>query len=393
MSSVRQNRYVLLTGGKNNAGDFLIKHRAKTLLSRLRPDRELVDLNGWEPLGEESLETINASQALLLTGGPALQKAMRPRVYPLVSDLSRITVPIIMMGVGWKSAKGNWMDTHKYPMSNDTLELLQRIEADGFLSSVRDYHTLNVLRARGHQNVLMTGDPALYCLDSANGEFQELNENSKVSFSTGVTFVKSPSMEKLTKDSIVRLKQNYPNLTVVFHHSVNPATFSGAYQNKSIPLLEKQLELAEWLKGRDIPYIDISGSEAHLIEHYNQCGLHIGFRVHAHIFMTSVGKPSVLIAEDGRGKALRDVLGGLVFDGYHRYRSTNPHSQTKKRWFIRRRVPNAPYDPYTAAPHLVDDLMQNLSYEAVSGYPRLRTPLLMRQRHFELMQEFLSQLP
>ena len=44
------NRYVLLTGSRNNAGDFLIKHRAMALLRALRPDRELIDRNAWEPI-------------------------------------------------------------------------------------------------------------------------------------------------------------------------------------------------------------------------------------------------------------------------------------------------------------------------------------------------------
>lgn len=39
--------YVILTGSKNNAGDFLIKCRAKNekLFAALRPDRDIVDLD------------------------------------------------------------------------------------------------------------------------------------------------------------------------------------------------------------------------------------------------------------------------------------------------------------------------------------------------------------
>lgn len=39
--------YVILTGSKNNAGNFLIKHRAKKLFTALRNDRKLVDLDAW----------------------------------------------------------------------------------------------------------------------------------------------------------------------------------------------------------------------------------------------------------------------------------------------------------------------------------------------------------
>ena len=35
--------YVVLTGSKNNAGDYLIKYRAKELLKHIRPDRNIID--------------------------------------------------------------------------------------------------------------------------------------------------------------------------------------------------------------------------------------------------------------------------------------------------------------------------------------------------------------
>ena len=56
-------------------------------------------------------------------------------------NLEDIKVPIIMMGIGWKSQKGNWEDTYSYSLSEKTLSLLDRIENSGYQSSVRDYHT------------------------------------------------------------------------------------------------------------------------------------------------------------------------------------------------------------------------------------------------------------
>ncbi len=43
-----KEQYVVLTGSKNNAGDYLIKYRAKKLFKEFRPDREIVDYNAWE---------------------------------------------------------------------------------------------------------------------------------------------------------------------------------------------------------------------------------------------------------------------------------------------------------------------------------------------------------
>ena len=42
---------------------------------------------------------------------------------------------------------------------------------------------------------------------------------------------------------------------------------------------------------------------------YNDCDLHIGFRVHAHIYNLSMRNISILIEEDGRGAGVNEALG------------------------------------------------------------------------------------
>ena len=51
-----------------------------------------------------------------------------------------------------------------------------------------------------------------------------------------------------------------------------------------------------------------------MIDLYSNCDLHIGYRVHAHVFMTSIKKPSILIKEDGRGEGMSEVIEGKCFD-------------------------------------------------------------------------------
>ncbi|MGH8370059.1 MAG: polysaccharide pyruvyl transferase family protein, partial [Gammaproteobacteria bacterium] len=298
------DNYVLLTGGKSNAGDFLIKKRAIALLGALRPDRQLIDVNAWEPVDDTRLEIINRSKALILTGGPALQKNMYPGVYPLRENLDEIEVPILALGIGWKSLTGNWSDTRNYPLSRDTLRLLQRIDRSGYLSSVRDYHTLNVLFHHGFNNFQMTGCPALY---SPESEWSP-NLNSpikKVSFSLGVSFLSSKVMEQQMQSMLSMLGDKFGNsrVTTVFHHSTSQ-TFLKTH-NATRHHLKGHLKFIEWLEARSFPYVDISGSADRMIEHYSGTDMHVGYRVHAHILMSSISKPSILLAEDGRGKALK----------------------------------------------------------------------------------------
>ena len=45
-----KNQYVILTGSKNNAGDFLIKYRAKALFKNIRPETKIDQLRLWSKL-------------------------------------------------------------------------------------------------------------------------------------------------------------------------------------------------------------------------------------------------------------------------------------------------------------------------------------------------------
>ncbi len=379
------NHYVILTGSKNNAGDYLIKHRAKQLFKQTRPNREIIDYNAWEELTDEKLEVINQGKALILTGGPAVQENMYPKVYRLTSNLSRIKVPLLTMGVGWKSAIGDWSATFDYPMSSDTLRLFNKVKDAGYQSGVRDYHTLNALQSKGFDNFIMTGCPALYDAQHLALPIENEKKLDNISFSVGVTFAYSKRMEKSLKSVIEATQELFAgkNLTAVFHHSLDEKMYSNAYGTVN-PLFKAQMQLTKWLAQKGINHIDIAGGTNKLIAHYSQSDFHIGYRVHAHIFMSSISKPSVLIAEDGRGKALRNVLNGLIFDGYEKTYSFNTFVDKHLKKYTDLHVPNS---------HLAEDIVNNLRYEFERGRPRLNKTRVMIDNTFYQMKAFLEQLP
>ncbi|OZI16548.1 polysaccharide pyruvyl transferase family protein [Bordetella genomosp. 7] len=379
------NRYVLLTGSRNNAGDFLIKHRAMALLRALRPDRELIDRNAWEPIADDELDEINSAKAIILLGGPSFQSGMYPGIYALTSDLRRLQAPIIAMGVGWKSPLGEWQDTHRYPLSAQTRQLLDRVRDSGYLSSVRDYHTLNAAAAAGYDNFLMTGCPAYYSLPHLNTPVQFNATPRKVAFSTGVAMAVSPGMAAQTREIITSLAERYGNdvLEVAFHHSLSDHYVS-AYGRAS-PLFDAQQRMASWLESQRIRYQDISGSAEKLIAYYGDCDLHVGFRVHAHIFMSSVSRPSVLLSEDGRGKATRLVAGGVVLDAYLGHRRSVQDRVLRKLRLSRQ-------GSYIPAPGLAQDIVRVCDYELREGV-RFSSVRANIDRHYPVMQRFVAQLP
>lgn len=380
-----KDQYVILTGSKNNAGDYLIKFRAKQLFSVLRPDREVIDINGWEEMSLSNLNIINDSRALILMGGPALVEDMIPRVYGLSEALDKIKVPIIMMGTGWKSQKGNWQDTYSYKLNTETIKLIQRVSNSGYLSSVRDYHTLNALRFNDCENVLMTGCPAYYDKNYINTGF-ETKKINKVAFSLGVSFIESTSMLKLMKENILATKKMFlsKEFEVVFHHSLDREKFTNAYKSAS-KHIKKHNIFANWLEDQGIKYIDISGSAENLMNYYSNVDLHIGYRVHAHIFMNSIARKSILISEDGRAKGVKGAIAGIVLDGYFDF---------KNNFFSKVFYKLLPaYDKFLANKFLTKELIAEIEYEQKIDYLRMKGARKIIDSNYIIMKKFILQLP
>lgn len=377
--------YVILTGSKNNAGDFLIKYRAKEIFSKERPDRNIIDINGWEKFSKETLTIVNNAEALILMGGPALQKNMYPHVYPLTDDLNEIKTKIVLMGVGWKSLSGNWVDSINYEFSKSTKKLLNRIKNDGLINSVRDYHSLNALCFNGLERVLMTGCPATYVEDYFPS-LLSLDSIKKISFSLGVSFLNSNKMFNQMKNTIellfVYCKENDVELEVVFHHSTSN-NFLKTHGSFDKHLLEHR-KFISWLELKGINWVDISGSAERLIEYYSASDIHIGYRVHAHIFMNSISKPSILIAEDGRGKALRRVFGGVVIDGFSEV----------KQGFISKVIRKLGFDyGYMNTNYAPQEVINSIKYINKSSLVPMKLSRNMINENYEIMRDFLKQLP
>lgn len=377
--------YVLLTGSKNNAGDYLIKHRAKNLLRQWRPDREFVDMNGWEPITDEALEVINGSEALVLTGGPAVNVRMRPVVYALRENLNDIKVPITTYGVGWRAVDGRWSRTKGFGFNGESVELLQRVQASGLMASVRDFHTQNVLNDVGIERAVMTGCPALYSPEHLGAPLDPAEPIRGVTISLGVHFARSQTLEAQSKELVTATRELFPQaeVTVAFHHSTTQ-DFAAAY-GKNTPLYAAQLQFMAWLDARGVAHVDLSGSADNLLQHYGAADLHLGYRVHAHILMTGIRKPSLLLAEDGRGFALKDVLGGHILDAFEAY-------DESKLLKAARKLGLNP-DPYTAAPGLAHDAVRRVKNDEQAGWPQAKSAVNAIENHLPTMKRFVESLP
>ncbi len=379
-----KDQYVLLTGSKNNAGDYLIKYRAKQLFKELKPEVNLVDIDAWEELSENSLKIINESKALILLGGPAVQNKMYPRVYRLTPNLDDIKVPILAMGVGWYSKQGDWKNTHDYNLDAKSIELLTRINDAPYYSSVRDYHTKNVLNTLGLTNFRMTGCPALYDINYLGKEVKVPANIKKVGFSLGAAILSSKGMLKQMKELFLETKKLFPEAEVetVFHHSPSDKYLNAPGANKQFH--NAQLKFLNWLESNSFNWVDISGSAENLMNYYNTVDLHVGYRVHAHIYMSSMSKPTVLVSEDGRGKALEKVIGGVILESVDKVNSSLLLKALRKLDII--------IDDTAPLWDLKNDFRNIVGYELNNGV-KIKQTRIEIDRHFSIMKEFIAQLP
>lgn len=375
--------YVLLTGGKKNIGDYLIGDRTKKLLGHERPDREIVEMYPWGPLGDK-IDRINESKAVIIHGGPGYQRNMYPGIYPLVENLSDIKVPIIPMALGWKGIPGDDLTLRDYRFNDTSLELLRKIHAACEYSSCRDYLTQRVLLRHGFTNVLMTGCSVWYDVASIGKEFVPPRQVRKIAFTP-------PQLETYREqfiDILKELRTSLPDTELVacFHRGVNVDEEPYRKDNENIKTIMKSC------KDIGVSIEDVSYDLSRL-SIYDDCDVHIGYRLHGHLLFLSKRKPSILINEDGRGRGAQEALGLQSINGFER----NPLDRVAE--YRLRRIPklvgalNRVVPKTVANRHTVGNVTAYLREEMDNGFERVGGVFDVIDKHYTVMQKFLKSLP
>ncbi len=293
---------VTLTGAFKNAGDYLIGHRARALLAA-HVNAKVIDVNRKE-ITDAHYEVFNSARAVLLTGGPAYQDKIYPNVYNL--DLSRISVPVIPFGLGWKGKLGQ--EPKDFEFAPAAKDFVQAVHADQTrFSSARDHLTVQMLAANGVSNVAMTGCPAWYDESKLAQDYQ-FNSNVKRLVL---------SMPAVPQDQVAAIMAK---LAKDFPKAQKFLSFQAGYKSTHS---KKRAEFSRWnraqiLRGllhgfRPISFeADFDGFESFM----NTVDLHVGYRVHSHIFSISQRKTSLLIGEDSRGIGQVAAMGGVALSAH-----------------------------------------------------------------------------
>lgn len=309
----------LLSGAVKNAGDFLIQKRSIELLKKHFPNCNIKIYNRLNSI-DPYINEINNSDCIVLAGGPLVMADTYPNRIPLTNNLDDIKAPIITIGIGWYG-KNDLPKTiyENYILDDSTIKLFKKIESFAPISC-RDWHTVRILKNNGLTNAIMTGCPALFDLNEINkiglrnDNFSEINN----------ICVSDPGYGMNTQkcyDLLVYLRNKYPKaeIKLVFHRGIEADDFTSEIRaQKNHNLMSKASNLG--VKNLDIAY------SAEGFKVYDECDIHIGFRVHAHIYNLSQRNLSILIEEDGRGIGIDYALNLHGIKPYH-YIYDSEHSE------------------------------------------------------------------
>lgn len=286
---------VTLTGALKNVGDYLIAERARALLARF-VDAQQLDLPRQQPLTPH-LGRLNSARAVLLCGGPAYAADLWPGIFPLTPTLDDIHPPLVGFGLGWSGKP--FKRPQDFRFSERSHALLRRLHADGRASSVRDDITLGILQRAGYPGAVMTGCPVWYDLESLGRPYRHAAEVRRLVFTT-------PASVRLSGPTLAVMRllaRRYPRAERIcaFHRGILPDRRTSWHQAAGY-LAWAAAATALGYRVRDVSY------DTARIAFYADCDLHVGFRVHAHLFFLSKRLASYLINEDGRGAGMAASL-------------------------------------------------------------------------------------
>ena len=178
-------------------------------------------------------------------------------------------------------------------LDEGSLRFLREVQARGGRLGARDALTQRMLEHLGVDDVTMTGDPAWYDLDWLE-RHRYVNPDVTIAFTPPA----NPLFHRQGEQILRTLVAEYgPRTVAVVFHRHRQKTFTRISDELGVESLE------------------ISGA-AEGFERFDHVALHVGYRVHAHLYCLSHETPSYLVAEDSRGLGMLETLGALGADGF-----------------------------------------------------------------------------
>ena len=295
-------KILLLSRPIKNAGDFLFTKKAREAFQVLRPDAEIIQ----EHISKDfSINFLNGFSGVVVAGGPIYDdRFLRVESFPLLKYLNVLEPKLYFMSNGWYGETDDISTVFEYDVDQEVKNNLMLIHKKGGVFTCRDFLSETILRNIGLSRVKTIGCTAWYDYDFID-ELKVLNNRQgikKIVISDqGVT--KNPDSWEWKYTQLIGLvtyiRNKFPCAELLF-------TFNGGIETKYSSKYNSRI--ANSLSDMNIKYLDISG-DCEGFANYNDANLHIGYRVHSHIYCMSRRIPSVLLEEDARGAGTNRAMG------------------------------------------------------------------------------------
>lgn len=273
----------------------------------------------------------------------------------------------MIMGGGWygKGSSNNLVFNYKF--SEWSKLFFGNIDKNGYGLGCRDLLTYNVLKNEGFKNIFLTGCPAWYSVE-------HVNINKICDEEYNIITISDPGNKEyynIVNDLIDYIGENFPKTKIkfVFHRGII------ADNKKYIKLFYKRVI------EKGIELVNIENS-AEGFKVYNNSDLHIGFRVHAHIYNLSIRHKSILIEEDGRGSGVNEVLGLIGIKAY------NESIQTDKKLIIK----IMHLSGININTNAIKELDAHLNLLYLTNFQYINNAFELMQKYYKKMIRYLEQL-
>jgi len=292
-------RLGVLHGAISNAGDFLIYERGKKLLEFfLGDDFNFTYIKRFKHIDGDF-------DGLIILGGPFFMPKIGSeyQTQNIIEYIKKRDIPMFCMGLGITGAK--FKSENDYFLDNESFLFWKYVYATSKLFSVRDKIAYNMLNNYGIKAEL-TGCPALFNLEILEKN-KVLARNGRIDkiavtiphLAVGPFLSRRPFLSVksflLTLYFLFTLKSkfNKKELGLFFQHG---------YPNSATKIMQKLANMA------GIKTYDASGQSLDTFPGLYGYDVHIGTRLHMHIYFLSLNKPSFLLNVDMRTEAFLKTI-------------------------------------------------------------------------------------
>lgn len=291
-------KFLILSNTISNAGDYLFLKGGMQVIKQFLGLENSTYIN----IHEQKIlpEAIVEYDFAIYVGGPLYtNRLLENEFYNIVMQLKKYNIKLYLLGCGWYGANDLKSTVNNYHFSDKSRKVLDYISQNGLLGC-RDYLSDYILKINGYNNCIVTGCPAWYLDLNQSADSKE--EIKKVVISDiGLTKSSNLYFEKKQQFDMVLdyVKNRFYNCEII-------VTFNNGIETRYSTEFNKAIE--KELIARGIKYFDLSYRSEGFYT-YDDCDLHVGFRVHSHIYCLTKGIPSILICEDARGLGMNATLG------------------------------------------------------------------------------------